>query len=232
VRFYRGIAVPAAEAESVIAEIQEIGLNEGQGRRIANLYHYGPREPLFTKIDLTREDTRPVEADIVAGLYACGDLDGASHYAWRHNNTKINDRPILIEFEAPISRVAVDGNDFLYNLFSNGDPGRTRGVLKNCFGDAVLRYVDKAWSSREPGFRIAMCDLAIHDPQVILAHHANRHVLGGRNGTLFRNAFMVEFPVRPDELVRVYSPTDPPVIPKADFIFSDLYVPNSGSRRK
>ena len=221
-RFFRGITVPASEANSTIAEIQEIGLIKGQGKWNMEHYHPGPLEPLFVKTGLSTDDTRPSGADKVAAVCACGDVDGASYYASHHNNSGDNDTPILIEFEAPVSSIAIDGKDFLYTVFSIGDPDKARDVLKCCFGEEILRYADKAWKSEVPNYRIAMCDLAIHDPRVVEAHHENRYVLGGRSDTLFRNAFTVELPVGPEELERVHSPTKPPNLPAPDFLFSDI----------
>ena len=101
------------------------------------------------------------------------------------------------------SSVAVDGRDFLYTAFQLGDPGRARRVLRTAFGKAVLRYAERAWLQESQDQRIALCDLATHDPAVIRAHHANELVLGGRYGTVFRNAFLVRAPILEGSILRV-----------------------------
>jgi hypothetical protein len=221
-RFFRGISVPASETKPTIAEIEKIGLVKEQGKWKTEHFHPGPLEPLFVKTDLSTEDTRPSEADKMAAVCACGDVDGASYYAWKHNKTDAHDTPILIEFEAPRSVAAIDGKDFLYTVFQMGNPETARDVLKYCFGEAILRYADKAWSSDISNFRIAMCDLATHDPLVIEAHHANQNVLAGRSRTLFRSAFTVALPVPHKEIVSVYSPAQPPNFSTPDFRFDEI----------
>jgi hypothetical protein len=81
----------------------------------------------------------------------------------------------------------VDGRDFLYTIFQLGDPQLARPIIERIFGIAILRYIDRAWSSdgRE---RIALCDLAVQDDAVVLAHAGNKTVIGGRYGTRFRSA--------------------------------------------
>jgi hypothetical protein len=99
-RFYRGIAVPAGKADETVAAIIREGLNKGGGRWEMLQFHPGPIEALFGKLDLSLEDTRPKLADWQIAICACGEVDGALHYAWRHNRTTEDDTPILIEFIA------------------------------------------------------------------------------------------------------------------------------------
>jgi hypothetical protein len=96
----------------------------------------------------------------------------------------------------------VDGRDFLYTIFQLGDPQLARPIIERIFGIAILRYIDRAWSSdgRE---RIALCDLAVQDDAVVLAHAGNKTVIGGRYGTRFRSAFCVRTPVATDRIVDV-----------------------------
>ena len=96
----------------------------------------------------------------------------------------------------------MDGRDFLYTIFQLGDPQLARPIIERIFGIAILRYIDRAWSSdgRE---RIALCDLAVQDDAVVLAHAGNKTVIGGRYGTRFRSAFCVRTPVATDRIVDV-----------------------------
>lgn len=210
-RFFRGIAVPADEVESTIAGVRLQGLASGQGNWRMTHEHPGNLNVLYRKPNLSREDTRP-DTRAVAAVCACGEKLGAAYYACSHNLTSDNDTPILIEFEAPQSAAAIDGKDFLYTTFQIGDPERARHVLERSFGKAVLRYADRAWSSEDQSFRVALCDLAIHDPEVIEAHHANDVVLAGRHKTIFRSAFTVELPVPPESIINVWSPSDTPAM--------------------
>ena len=113
---------------------------------------------------------------------------------------------MMAAFEAPLEDVAVDGRDFPYAAFQIGQADRARDVLRRLFGPRVLRYAERAWDRKEGQHDIAMCDLAIIDPEVVAAHHANRTVVGGRYGTVFRSAFTVRMPIEPGRIVRVWSP--------------------------
>lgn len=208
--FFRGIAVPSAAVEDIVADIRERGLHEG-GRRW-RMFQQWPSDPaaLFAKPDLTTHDTRGESVPKLPAICACGDEDGAAHYAWRHNRSGDNDTPVIIAFTAPIECVDVDGKDFLYTAIQFGQPERARGVLTELFGPGILRYADPAWAKGDPSYAIAMCDLATIDPEIIRAHHANRSVIAGRYGTVFRSAFTVRLPVDATAIVRVWVPKSEP----------------------
>jgi hypothetical protein len=174
-RFFRGIAVPASAASQVQAIIKSEGLKRHQGERYHLEYrHPGQLEQLFNKVDLTRDDTQPEGEAGAPAICACGEISGASYYAWEHNRKGENTTPILIEFEVPEDSVSIDGRDFMTTVFSLGEPGLAAPVLERVFGRAILKYAEKAWNSADPQHRLALSDLARHDPDVIRAHHANR----------------------------------------------------------
>jgi hypothetical protein len=52
--------------------------------------------------------------------------------------------------------------------------------------------------------------------------HAARQVIAGRYKTVFRNAFIVELPIHSTNIVRVWSPTEPPDFPSADVSLIDV----------
>jgi hypothetical protein len=89
------------------------------------------------------------------------------------------------------------GTDFLYTVFQMGEPDRARTVLENSFGKAILRYAEKAWVSDDQRYRIALCDLAIYDPEVVQAHHTATPIIAGRYGTLFREFLKKSCSTRP-----------------------------------
>ena len=96
------------------------------------------------------------------------------------------------------------------------------GDLAELFGKSVLKYAERAWSTKGGNHDIAMCDLAIHDPDVIAAHHANRVVIKKRDRTVFRNAFTVRMPVEPCAIVRVWSPLEEPLRVTPDVTLDDI----------
>lgn len=208
-RFFRGIAIPSAAAEATILSIQRNGLLEGQGKWRMSYAHPGPLDALFAKDDLSTNDTRPKNGKSLPAVCACGELEGAIHYACKHNRTARDNTPVIVEFEADSESVSVDGRDFLYTTFQGGSPEKSGPILEKLFGKAILRYAEIAWNSDCQDFRISLCDLAVYDPEIIRAHHANDVVIEGRYGTVFRNAFIVKVPIEPEAVVRVWSPLPP-----------------------
>jgi hypothetical protein len=219
-RFYRGISVPASAVQTTITSISVNGLTGIEGWWGMDYLHPGPLDRLFQKLDLTITDTRTSQA--AAGVCACGEESGAAYYAWHHNRGKEDTTPIMMEIEADENLVAIDGRDFLYLAFQFGDPQKARPILERSFGPGVLRYADRAWNEQEHSCRIALCDLAIHDPEVVRAHHASDFVLGGRHGTVFRNAFIVKLPVGPEAIRRVWSPSAAPTLPVPEASLADV----------
>lgn len=199
-RFYRGISVPRQEAEDVIAKMRSQGLKPGDGWWTMKAADLKPQiEEIWRKPTVTYADTRP-EAPEPSWVCACAEEEGALHYACYKNKSAEKDTPILIVFDAEPSEVIIDGRDFLYTIFQMGDPERARPVVERIFGSAILRYIDRAWST-EDRERIALCDLAVQDDAVVMAHASNKTVIGGRYGTLFRSAFFVRAPVGADRIV-------------------------------
>ncbi|WP_191060533.1 hypothetical protein [Geminicoccus harenae] len=149
-RLFRGIAVPEDKVEQVITTIKVQGLVRGMGKNWQMEFrHPGDLDALFAKTDLSLVDTRPDGVQVDFGVCACGEEMGAAYYAWQHNRTVENTTPIIIEFDAPDDAVSIDGSDFLYTVFSLGQPELARPVLKHVFGNRILRYADRAWLSKE-----------------------------------------------------------------------------------
>jgi hypothetical protein len=132
-RFFRGLAVPADKADGIVDTIRREGLNTRPGRWLMEHRHPGPIEELFASPVLSLKDTRPENAAWMPAVCACGDEDGAAYYAWRHNSHGEDSTPLMIEFEADTSAVAVDGRDCLYTVFQMGDPERAPEFLRDAF---------------------------------------------------------------------------------------------------
>jgi hypothetical protein len=222
-RFFRGLTVPAPDVEQVLSTIRGQGLSQGNQWSF-EYRHPGPLDELFAKPDLSTADTRQRDQAGNPAVCACGEEMGAAYYAWQHNRTRENDTPILVEFEADEDTVVIDGRDFLTTVFQLGEPTLARPALERTFGYPVLPYAEKAWATENQDMRIALCDLARHDPDVVKAHHENVVVLGGRMNTAFRNAFIVKLPPTPQSIVRVWSPAERPVLPVPEIMFNSLLL--------
>jgi hypothetical protein len=221
-RFFRGLTVPAVNADQVLSSIRKQGLEQGSQWSF-EYRHPGPLDVLFAKPDLSMSDTRPRDQRGDPAICACGDETGAAYYAWQHNRTDQNNTPIIVEFEAAEDTVSIDGRDFLATVFQLGEPALARPALEKSFGRAVLPYAEKAWSTDDQNRRIALCDLARHDLDVVRAHHANTVVLGGRYNTAFRSAFIIKLPTA-QSIVRSWSPTERPIFPPPEIKFNDLLI--------
>ena len=222
-RLYRGIAVPALQLEAVIFDIRSNDILGGSKTRWNTWQegHLPDLNALHIKPDLSTEDTRAKNSRVDA-VCACGDEEGALYYATKHNLAGENNTPLVIEFDVEKSSLSIDGKDFLYTAFQFSDPIKARPALEACFGSAVLKYADRAWASQIQDFRIAQCDLAIQDPAVIEAHHANKNVIAGRSKTRFRSAFTIKLPVLTTSIVSIYSPSERVTIPRPDINLVDI----------
>jgi len=216
-RFYRGITVSASVADFTIETIPKRGLQPGDGNWTMVAHDLKPRLiELWNRQILTTADTRPNE-DGPPWVCACAEPQGATYYAIKHNKTDKHDVPLMITFIADPTDVVVDGRDFLYTLFQLGVPEKARLVAEQTFGKRILRYVDRAWSTEDQGQRVALCDLAVQDVEVIQAHAKNRNVILGRYNTLFRSAFFVRTPVPPEHIEKVEKLSERFAPPVPDF---------------
>ncbi len=215
VRLFRGITVPVDQSDAVTEQIVQRGLSGEEGtwrfgvpnvkntrKKIDDLF----QDPKFERDHLFKESPH-------LGVCACGESLGAVHYADRHNRSTNDNHAIVVEFSVPINRIYVDCRDFLCTTFQLWDRASTQGVesqrkyLADLFGPAVIRYFDRCVEDTDQNVRIAMCNLASFDEKVVRHHYANRHLIAGRYGTLFRSAFFVQGPVLATEIDACRSPT-------------------------
>jgi hypothetical protein len=205
-RFYRGISVPYHRAADVVEKIrgQGLGFADGKWRMVVSDLKSQLKE-LWERPTVGLNDTRPEGKDLTY-VCACADQPSAVYYATEHNLTQLNDTPIIIGFNADLRDVIVDGRDFLYTIFQLGDPDRARPIAERIYGNKITDYLDRAWSSDSQDQRIALCDLATQDDQVITAHAKNTMVIGGRYRTRFRTAFMVRAPIPAKRILSIGTP--------------------------
>jgi len=213
VTLYRGLAVPKADAKATGKRILSEGMLGREGRWqiiLPDISHVrASLEALFCKPDLTRNDVL-VNSQFRA-LCASGTAAGAAYYAIRHNHTEREDHPLVVEFTVSIDDICVDPRDFLCSAFqfwdrqSNGHRAWQSEILCQLFGPRILRYFE-ACQSTDQVLRIAMCNLAACDPEVVLGHLRNRRVIVGRYRTEFASAFLVKPPVSSDQISRIYEP--------------------------
>lgn len=210
-KFYRGITVKHEDVEMVRADILSHGLYVNG--KTSWKFEMGDLRPhisrLFNKTDLSLGDTRPKAEKYVThpAICACGDELGATYYATTHNKCSEKTVPLIITFTASIDDLWVDGRDFLYNkVFQQGKTQGQREIALQLFGTVLDKYISKAWATDNQDYRIALCDLAISDPEVINSHYNNMLVINGRYNTTFKSAFLVKLPVASDRILSVTSP--------------------------
>ena len=217
-RFYRGIAVPDGAVTSTIADIRQNGLQiRTSGWRMIAQDLKPHLDRLWSLPSIQRSDVDLVPRDETpARVCACADKTSAGFYACKKNVNATDTASVLIEFDADIADVIVDGRDFLYTVFQMGNPERARPIVERLFGSAILRYADRAWATKRGDHqRIAICDLAVQDDDVIHAHAKNTMVIGGRYDTQFCSAFMVRMPIPSERIVSVEQ------VSARDFAFPD-----------
>jgi hypothetical protein len=130
-RLHRGIAVQESEATSVMDAIRQDGLVvEGRLWSGLSVPDMKPSlEHLWRSQDLSLKVTRPEDPPALPRICASADRRGAMYYACSHNRKGDRTASILIEFEADLADVVVDGRDFLYTVMQMGNPASSREPL-------------------------------------------------------------------------------------------------------
>lgn len=229
---YRGLTVRPSDADMVKTGILTKGLAYGESRQWSfECVDLRPRlAGLIEKPDLSLADTRPMvkiddgkggfHSELVGGypaVCACADELGANYYAVRHNRNASAGvtHGLVIKFRAPLNDTTIDGRDFLYNsIFRDAKSPAQRDLACKLFGDRIGVYLDRAMQSQDFSYRIALCDLAVQDDEVVLAHARNRIVIGGRYNTVFKSAFLVKVPIPPADVISVSDASDQDFTPQ------------------
>ncbi len=218
---FRGITVSPDDQEKVVREIRDCGLVDGEAKQ------WRTRMPDPIAVRTIQKDLMSSPGTIRSRLNqellkrtlvnACGDRYGGSYYALSHNRSASKTTSILIEFQAPLELLCVDGKDFLYTVFQRWDQrgavpiDKVRTTLAALYGPKILEYFDEAALHKESNARVGICDLACHDLEVIRAHSENEILIRGRHNTRFCSAFQLQLPVSPESIIRIEcNPTRPP----------------------
>jgi len=212
---YRGIAVSEREIGKVIQNIHNVGLDVGQGHWVLMVNDLR-NEVDFSKWvrdpELTTEVTRKKDFEIET-FAATGDLETSLFYACKHNRMTEKTEGVIVKFTTSLENIFVDGRDFLYTVFSMFDAKdrseehrkRVRETLGHLYGPEIFQYFDEATKTPQHKYRrrIALVDLAVNDPQVVIFHASNRIWISGRYGTWFRSSFLVKGKAPPSKIVSV-----------------------------
>jgi hypothetical protein len=212
VRLYRGIAVALDARDEVIESIKLRGLVPDE--RTSWKGEMPDPKQVRMRTDELFNDPASIRSaiDSMPGqplICACGDIYGASYYATHHNITKDKTASILIEFEAPLDSLCVDGRDFLCQAFQFWDSTGEKDFftvgmhLASCFGPQIFTYFQAAASGKDQMARIGICDLACHDLEVLKAHSENDVLIRGRFSTQFCSAFMLQLPIPASAILRI-----------------------------
>lgn len=240
---FRGISLSEEEADSVITSIKNEGLPSIKPKDSkCNLkYLKDCLEELFLKPDLSIADTRLAtewvsvpgggghEVEIEQGIPCTffADRYGATYYAQKHNFSEEKPISVLIEVEADIDAVFIDGRDFLYRVFSklkssdNAQNEEIIGMLSQVYGKNINRYIDKLFHDSLSASD-AICDLISQDNLIIADHHKNNKLIGGRYGTLFYSAFEIKLPIESFQIHNVSRIADDFISVMPDF---NVYQP-------
>lgn len=216
---FRGIAVKQSDLKRIINKIKNVGLVGNEGFwKFTGWELRKEIDNLLKKKDLTVKDTREGFREFPVISFA--DEMGAHYYAL-HHNYKEGHVPLVIKIKVDLTSkyVYVDGRDFLYPVFQGWDQrnlARQYGiqaaymkvieVIKQIYGEKIEKYFKKASQVKDQSYRIAMCDLATHDLDIVRAYADNELVIEGRYNVIFKSAFFVEAPITPDEIVDIFIP--------------------------
>jgi len=220
-KLYRGITLAKQDVDRVIEDVKLNGINVSEEARwkFQITFIKDKVTELFEKNDLSTLDTRPQKNkpnDYTMGelinpskTVCFADKLGATYYAVKHNKTKEKTVPILIETEIDLKNIIIDGRDFLYTCFQfleMKDINKQKkqiNDLTQIFGKSIEKYLIKSSKTDIQDTKIALCDLATHDDDVIKEHYLNKIILGGKHNTIFRTAFHIKTPIRKEYIKSV-----------------------------
>ena len=228
-RLYRGITVPGASGESTIDFIRRNGLSERKGG-----WEIRQPWPVGEDVSVTRaealQSSEPSETFDRDSFCACGTEYGAAYYALVKNRHGQDDFPIMIEFDAHLDKIGVDGRDFLYSVVVDCDPLKVKPIVREIFGQRMLSYAEPAWKSEDPMIRLNWCMMGSSDPDVVRSHYQNRQLVLGRAGVVFENAFTVAYPVPAEDIRNVWHYDQAFVHREADISFPEIWSTSRVSR--
>jgi len=228
------MAISRDKVDSEIEDTRKTGIRAGNGRWVImapdlKKEFQNPVKwmELISEDALSTDETRKKGVETVC---ACGDRDSALYYACIHNRTATNDTPVLIEFEALIEDIWVDGRDFLYTVLQFWDrkshqqeqKRKVEKILTKVFGEGIIPYLEKVFRTYDFDRRIALVDLTINDHRVIESHFRNRYWIRGRFGTLFKSAFLVRSPILPSQILSIQVAKTHFIQPAKFFDLSDI----------
>jgi len=210
--FYRGVNVASWNVDAVLEALTSGNLN---GDIEPGMWHKRYPKPIEVahRTDLRRELTEIQPRDVwLPASYACGDLEGAAHYAWKKGAPMGTSVPIIVEFEVDILATVIDGRDSLYSIIHCAHREEACLIIERGWGKAIRPYLDLAAASFPDNrqFRHALVDLACTDEEVKSSHYENATMIAGRYNTKFRSAFMVPNKILPAAVRRVWISEDRP----------------------
>jgi hypothetical protein len=245
-KLYRGLAIGRSEWIAFQEEVLRDGISTHSEKAEMPLFVHDVRDELASWFamdakkladvgpanhgsDPDRLEWRTGSASWRPVICACGDVCGAAFYAHRAAKSRPDHVSVLLTLRAEPEDLWIDSRDFLCTLFQLGDHDRCKRVLPMLFGGGILRYLEKAHSSTDHRYRVAMAHLACQDLDVIEAHHGNGHVIGGRHKTRFCSAFFVALPLAPSAMVSVELLEGHYAAPRIDISLPELIDPNHPS---
>jgi len=220
-KLYRGISLAEQDVDRVIEDIKLNGINVSEEARweFQITFIKDRVAELFEKEDLFTLDTRPQKNkpnDYTMGelinpskTVCFADKLGARYYAVKHNKTESKTVPILIETEIDLKNIIIDGRDFLYTCFQFlemkdiSKQQKQISDLTQIFGNSIEKYLIKSSKTDIQDTKIALCDLATQDDDVIIEHYLNKIILAGRYNTIFRTAFHIKMPINKGDVKSV-----------------------------
>jgi len=194
VTVYRGIRAKADQRDEVVRAHMRGELEPHPSSGSTYLFNRLPedeRTRLSKLEDLTPEMTRPPDIPATGWIFAAGDLMGAEHYAFHHGGgVRAPDVPLVVEFEADLDALVIDGRDCLYTLSYGQHLPAVRAAILAIYGPACIHIIEPA-TGRDAREATARVNLACQDLDVVRHHLAHEGVVSGRYGTLFRSSVML-----------------------------------------
>lgn len=139
--------------------------------------------------------------------YVCGDTIGADFYATREYGIGV-----VVKINAEITRLVIDGRDFLYyaipKIIKEGTSNRTKDIFEKAFGKKSRDYLEKGkmLQGASTNLIFKFVDYFCMDLEIIDSNLKSDVLICGRYETKFKGAFGIIDGIKPEDIVDIIEP--------------------------
>lgn len=213
ITLFRGLGYDNKKGDS-LTDIKNTLLNKGDSLRegthslmVPNIEHHNNSVDSIIN-ELKNEDLN-IERYAADKLckYVCSDTIGADFYA-----TRSFGNGIVVQINTDITRLIIDGRDFLYyaipKIIRGGTSTNIKDIFEKAFGKKAGDYINKGVLLKEmpSNIHFRFVDHFCMDLDIINSNLNSDVLIKGRYNTRFKGAFGIIDGIRPEDIVDIIEP--------------------------